>query len=65
MPAINVLIKPASGSCNLRCKYCFYNDVSENRKEKNYGLMSYETLETIVKKVFEYGDNAVGFAFQG
>lgn len=65
MPAINVLIKPASGSCNLRCKYCFYKDVSENRKEKNYGLMSYETLETIVKKVFEYGDNMVGFAFQG
>ncbi len=65
MPAINLLIKPASGNCNLKCKYCFYNDVTENRKEKNYGIMSYETLDTLVKKAFEYTDNMVGFAFQG
>ncbi len=26
MPPIQLLIKPASGSCNLRCKYCFYYD---------------------------------------
>lgn len=65
MPAINVLIKPASGNCNLHCKYCFYNDVIENRKEKNYGIMSYETLEILVKKTFEYAENMVGFTFQG
>ncbi|WP_315110290.1 anaerobic sulfatase maturase [Clostridium intestinale] len=65
MPPINVLIKPASGSCNLKCKYCFYNDVAENREEKNYGLMNYDTLEVLVKKVFEYGEYSVGFAFQG
>lgn len=65
MPPINALIKPASSSCNLQCKYCFYNDVSENREEKNYGLMSYETLEILVRKILKYGDNIVGFAFQG
>lgn len=65
MSPINVLIKPASGSCNLKCKYCFYNNVSQNRKEENYGFMSNEILETLVKNVFEYADFSAGFAFQG
>jgi uncharacterized protein len=65
MPPINVLIKPASSSCNLKCKYCFYYDVAENRDKHSYGIMTYDTLETLVKRVFEYGENFVGFAFQG
>ncbi|PJI07330.1 MULTISPECIES: anaerobic sulfatase maturase [Clostridium] len=65
MLAINLLIKPASGNCNLKCKYCFYKDVTENRKEKNYGIMSHKTLEMLVKRAFEYANNIVGFAFQG
>lgn len=65
MPAINVLIKPASSNCNLNCKYCFYYDVVERRQEKNYGMMSYDTLDTIVKRVFEYAEHFAGFAFQG
>lgn len=65
MPQINVLIKPASSNCNLRCKYCFYYDVSANRDNPNYGMMSYETLEELVKKVFEFGEHYVGFSFQG
>lgn len=65
MPAINILIKPVSSSCNLQCKYCFYYDVAKHREEKNYGLMSYDTLEILVRKVFEYGDTIVGFTFQG
>lgn len=65
MPNINVLIKPASSSCNLNCKYCFYNDISENRKEKNYGIMSNEILEMLVKKAIDYADTTVGFTFQG
>jgi uncharacterized protein len=28
---INVLIKPASSNCNLRCGYCFNHDEAENR----------------------------------
>ena len=31
MNELSMLIKPASSLCNLRCKYCFYADVSENR----------------------------------
>ena len=29
MPPISIMIKPASSTCNMRCKYCFYNDGGE------------------------------------
>ncbi len=65
MPSIGVLIKPASGSCNLRCKYCFYHSVTEMRRVKSYGFMSLETLETIVRKALGSADGHCVFAFQG
>lgn len=65
MPPINILIKPVSSSCNLKCKYCFYNDIADKRSIRNYGIMQYNTLETLVRRTFEYGEKSVGFAFQG
>ncbi|GMQ61152.1 anaerobic sulfatase maturase [Vallitalea maricola] len=65
MPPLTTLIKPASGNCNLRCKYCFYYDVMNSREVKNYGIMSEETLEQLVKKAFEFAEGQVTFAFQG
>ena len=65
MPPVNLLIKPASSLCNLRCKYCFYADVSESRQRSSLGMMSLETLEQIVRRAFEYADGFAGFAFQG
>lgn len=65
MPPLQVLVKPASGNCNMRCKYCFYMDEMENRKQKTYGFMSLETLEILVKKALEYADYTCAFAFQG
>lgn len=65
MPPINLLIKPASGSCNLRCTYCFYTDVMDNRDIKDYGMMSKETLEIIVKKAIKQADGSCTIAFQG
>lgn len=65
MPPIHLLIKPASSSCNLACKYCFYHDVSEKREIKSYGKMNEETLECIVQKVFEKAEGSCTFAFQG
>ena len=65
MPPLSLLIKPASAACNLRCRYCFYHSVAESRNVKNYGIMSYDTLETIVKKSFEFAEHACTFAFQG
>ena len=65
MPPVNLLIKPASSSCNLRCKYCFYHDEAENRTTPNYGMMKPELLEQLVKKSLEYADHTCSFAFQG
>lgn len=65
MPPLQLLIKPASGNCNMRCEYCFYMDEMENRRQKSYGFMSVETLEILVKKALEYADGSCAFAFQG
>lgn len=65
MPPVNVLIKPASGSCALRCRYCFYADESQNRSTPDFGMMSEETLEQIVKKVLTYADDSCTIGFQG
>ena len=65
MPPLQLLIKPASGMCNSRCRYCFYYDVTHNREQENYGLMSLKTLENVVKKALDYAEGTCGFAFQG
>lgn len=65
MPPIQVMIKPASGNCNMRCKYCFYKDISEKRENPSYGMMSRETLCNIVKKVLLYAELECSFVFQG
>lgn len=63
--SLSLLIKPASGSCNMRCKYCFYHDLAEVRQLRSFGMMSEETLELIVKKAFDFADGIVTFGFQG
>lgn len=65
MPPLSVLIKPASGNCDLRCRYCFYADETNRRTVKNYGMMSLDTLEQIVKKCLAYADISCSFGFQG
>lgn len=66
MPAISLMIKPASSLCNLSCEYCFYRDVSEHREHLGFGVMQPETTEALVEKAFAYADGAgVSFVFQG
>ena len=67
MKNVNLLIKPASSLCNLRCRYCFYADVSDNREVKSMGVMSRETAGALIKAAFAAADEhgAVSFAFQG
>lgn len=48
MPPITILMKPASGNCNLRCAYCFYYDTMEKREKASYGMMSEETFEAVI-----------------
>ena len=67
MKNISVMIKPASSLCNLRCRYCFYADVSEKRELRSFGIMQEDTAKKIIHNVFkdlEKGD-FVTFAFQG
>jgi uncharacterized protein len=65
MPPISMLIKPASSTCNMKCQYCFYHDVTNSREIANYGMMSDETIEVIIKKAFAYADHFASFGFQG
>lgn len=62
---LNLLIKPASDSCNMRCKYCFYHDETSHRDVAFKGMMSDELAKTLIGKAFAYEKKAVLFAFQG
>lgn len=65
MNNLSVLIKPSSNICNLNCKYCFYNDVSNKRQRSKGTMMTLDTLESIVVRAFEFADIQVTFVFQG
>lgn len=65
MPAVNVLIKPASSACNMRCKYCFYEDVAQNRETGFTGLMTEGTLEKVIVSALDYAEGFCTFSFQG
>ncbi len=65
MPAIHVMIKPASGLCNMRCRYCFYADEMENRSQASYGIMSAETLENVIRETLAFAEGSCTIAFQG
>ncbi len=67
MRFLNFLVKPASGLCNLRCLYCFYEDETNNRSEKNRGIMKDETMDLLIDRAFQEidSDGRISFAFQG
>lgn len=65
MPPITILMKPASGNCNLRCAYCFYYDTMEKREKASYGMMSEETLEAVIRQALAYAEGSCTIAFQG
>ena len=65
MPPLYLLLKPASGLCNLRCRYCFYHDEACSRSQESYGIMQPEILERIIEKALDYAQGACTFAFQG
>ncbi len=65
MPTLSVMIKPASGACNLRCRYCFYADEMSLRETRVLGVMSDSTLENVISKSLAAAENICTFAFQG
>jgi len=64
MQNLNLLIKPASGSCNLKCGYCFYADVQSHRHVGNLGMMRRDTAETLIGKALREAGQVL-FGFQG
>lgn len=65
MRSIHLLIKPASGMCNLNCRYCFYHDIVEKRERKSYGFMTEDTLEAVIQKGLSEAGQDCTIAFQG
>lgn len=67
MKYVNLLVKPASSLCNLKCKYCFYEDEASNRTLHSMGIMREDLAETLILQAFEAADpdGTINFAFQG
>lgn len=67
MRQVSFLIKPASGNCNMRCKYCFYEDTEDLRSSSMPKVMALETAENIIRKAFDVMSvgGAIAFCFQG
>ena len=66
MPALSIMVKPASGLCNMRCKYCFYSDVVSHRKMGQFGVMDKEVADNLIEKAIVYANGeSISFVFQG
>ena len=65
MESLHIMLKPASGQCNLRCSYCFYHDLVGKREQGSYGLMGEDTLEAVVQKALGEATRRCTIAFQG
>ncbi len=65
MPAMSVLIKPASGMCNMQCDYCFYCDEAQKREQACFGFMSEDTLKNVIRKTMLNAEGMAVYAWQG
>ena len=61
---LQVLLKPASSACNLRCRYCFYTDEAQKRGTADFGKMPEPVWRAVVEKALAAADDCT-FAFQG
>lgn len=67
MRHFSVMIKPASSQCNLKCAYCFYHDISNQRSTYSYGHMSHDTMKSMLSNIFSdlEPSDSITFVFQG
>lgn len=49
----------------MHCEYCFYCDEMKSREQSSYGMMSFNTLEQVVKKALSAAEGICNIAFQG
>lgn len=67
MRDLEIMLKPASSLCNLRCSYCFYEAAARRRSIPSWGVMTPETAQAVLENIFcelDPGDR-ISFAFQG
>lgn len=62
---ISWMIKPVSGRCQMRCRYCFYADEVASRGPRECQELSMELAEQMIQKTLERSEHHVSFAFQG
>ena len=60
-----ILIKPASGSCNMSCSYCFYKKLCEKWENPDKGVMTTDTFRALLKYAFSNAATDLTLAFQG
>ncbi len=65
MGPMSIMIKPASGLCNFRCRYCFYLDELNNRDSGCLGMMSEDTLDAVLTEILKNATDHCTIAFQG
>lgn len=65
MRHLTIMLKPASGMCNMRCTYCFYAGESRKRSVPSYGFMSDATLTQVIKKSLAVATESCSLCFQG
>ena len=65
MPPITLMVKPVSGRCNMRCRYCFYADELHYRGEAALPAMPLPVLEAAVRRVLRSAQQSAHFLFQG
>lgn len=56
-----VIVKPVGNFCNLRCDYCFYNELDQGRKK----LMSLSLLEKLTSSLVRLGNQKVVIIWHG
>ena len=64
---LNFLVKPSSSACNMRCRYCFFEDEAASRKKADLGMMTQQTAALLIREAMSSsrGADGVHFAFQG
>ena len=61
------MLKPASSLCNLRCKYCFYADITSLREVSSFGVMKESAMTAVMDHIFIDLDDGdyLTLSFQG
>ena len=63
---MSVLVKPASGDCNLACEYCFYHDrPTDPYQGRVHRRMKDGVLRSLIRQMMEMAGSEVSFGWQG